>query len=417
VNPVKDEKSEEITESESVKVPEEQQATPEENEKPAEVPQAPPQIINQQPAPAQLNPPQLNPNARPFRPQQKFNPRAGPQNQQHPQRWMPPQMRPMRPMMGRPQMRGNFPPRPYFQRNPGGGQIPPGPGQPRFGFFPQNGPPRPILTAPNPNQPTYIPSPIVAQPAMPRKVLINPNFKGGVEAAKSERKNLEIFNKLTYKNSFLDQLLKDHFSTQSQSMLSEDELLRKQQEFINRNIRSIEKRRHDQRSPSPNYRRSYSHSPSPPRNFRRRPMRNYERRRSTGDNKQKDENLPEEDEETRAYRLKIETQRKQREELLRQKEMRRKQQMEQKVKEKEPSEPLKPIVVTEKKIILTKKARLDEKSTTPPLLDEAISASLVSNRKITLKSAPATSSKGSDVKIGIAGNEKRKLQKFIAAEN
>lgn len=200
--------------------------------------------------------------------------------------------------------------------------------------------------------------------------------------------------------------------------MSEDELLRKQQEFINRNMRSIEKRRHE-RSPSPNYRRSYSHSPSPPRNYRRRPpFRNYERRRmSMGDNKSKDENQPEEDEETRAYRQKIETQRKQREELLRQKEMRRKQQMEAKAKEKEPTEPLKPITVTDKKIILTKKPRLDEKSTTPPL-DEAPPASLISNRKIMVrKDVKNASGSGIEMKIGIPGSEKRKLQKIIKAEN
>lgn len=41
--------------------------------------------------------------------------------------------------------------------------------------------------------PAYVPSPIMgsqAPPVMPRKVLINPNFKGGVEAAKSKK----VFN-------------------------------------------------------------------------------------------------------------------------------------------------------------------------------------------------------------------------------
>jgi hypothetical protein len=209
---------------------------------------------------------------------------------------------------------------------------------------------------------------------------------------------------------FLDQILKDFSSSASSSLMpmSEDELLRKQQEFISRNMRSIEKRRHE-RSPSPGYRRSYSHSPSPPRfNQRRRPpFKRYEKRRSADGGKSKDENLPEEDEETRAYREKIETQRKQREELLRQKEMRRRQQMEAKVKE---TEPLKPLVVTEKKIILTKKARLDEKSTTPPIDEAPLPASLTTGRKILLKAKE-------DAKIGIAGSEKRKLQKIIKAEN
>lgn len=41
--------------------------------------------------------------------------------------------------------------------------------------------------------PAYVPSPIMGNqaPVMPRKVLINPNFKGGVEAAKS-KKDLNI---------------------------------------------------------------------------------------------------------------------------------------------------------------------------------------------------------------------------------
>lgn len=54
--------------------------------------------------------------------------------------------------------------------------------------------------------PAYVPSPIMsnqAQPAMPRKVLINPNFKGGVEAAKSKRKfNFILSSSLTLKLLF-----------------------------------------------------------------------------------------------------------------------------------------------------------------------------------------------------------------------
>ncbi|KAL7013695.1 hypothetical protein ACKWTF_015533 [Chironomus riparius] len=305
----------------------------------------------------------------------------------------PPQMGPLRPG-GPQQMRpgGPFPQRApfYMQQRPGGPNRPPGPPNSRFFFQNQN------QGSGSNSGPGYVPSPIAPNvPIMPRKVLINPNFKGGIEAVKT-------------------QLLKEHFS-QSSSM-SEDELLRKQQEFINSNMRSIEKRRHE-RSPSPNYRRSYSHSPSPPRNYRRRPFRPYERRRSMGDKdgnkaKEKDENLPEEDEETRAYRQKIETQRKQREELLRQKEMRRKLQMEAKVKE---TEPLKPIVVTEKKIILTKKPRLDEKSTTPPIDDAPLPATLTTQRKIVLRTSKEV--KSGEAKIGIAGAEKKKLQKIIKAEN
>lgn len=204
---------------------------------------------------------------------------------------------------------------------------------------------------------------------------------------------------------FLAQLMKDHFAP---AQSSEEELLRKQEEFINRNMRSIEKRKYE-RSPSPNHRRSYSPSPPryPRRQFNRGGGRNYgERRRSFGD--KKDENNPDEDDETKAYRKEIEKQKKQREELLKQKELKRKQQMEQKVKDKDPVEqqqPLKPIVVTEKKIILTKKPRLEEKSTTPPL-----SEAKVGMRRIVLK--PSESAK-----VGLGGAEKRKLQNIIKAEN
>lgn len=56
-------------------------------------------------------------------------------------------------------------------------------------FYPAPGP---IGDQPMQNNPPYVPSPILAGgnvgqgSALPRKVLINPNFKGGVEAAKSK---------------------------------------------------------------------------------------------------------------------------------------------------------------------------------------------------------------------------------------
>lgn len=117
------------------------------------------------------------PSHRQFRPQ-KFQPRNNWNNGMP--RWpqggqFSGQRPPLRgpPMMGRPQMRP-FPPQhqPFFGRPP----------QQRFFFNNQGRPP-----APN-----YVPSPIQSGPApmgvasMPRKVLINPNFKGGVEAAKSK---------------------------------------------------------------------------------------------------------------------------------------------------------------------------------------------------------------------------------------
>lgn len=201
--------------------------------------------------------------------------------------------------------------------------------------------------------------------------------------------------------------MKDQFFSSSSSMLPEDELLRKQQEFINHNMRQIEKRRHE-RTPSPEYRRGYSHSPSPPR-YRRRPnYKNNDRRRDFGVNegKGKDENQPEEDEETRAYRQQIESQAKKREEIIRQKEMRRRQLLEQKVKETLPAEPLQPIVVTDKKIVLKRKT--PEKSTTPPIKD----APVTPTRRIVLK--PSKEGKaGVEMKPALAEGHKRKIQKIL----
>lgn len=168
-------------------------------------------------------------------------------------------------------------------------------------------------------------------------------------------------------------------------------------------MRQIEKRRHE-RTPSPEYRRSYSHSP--PRHRRRTNFRNnYDRKRDFGSNgeKSKDENLPEEDEETRAYRQQIETQRKRREEILRQKEMRRKEQVEKKAKETVPAEPLQPIVVTDKKIVLKRKT--PEKSTTPPIKD----APVTPTRRIVLK----PSKEAGDLKPMLADGGKRKIQKLL----
>lgn len=201
--------------------------------------------------------------------------------------------------------------------------------------------------------------------------------------------------------------MKDQFFS-SGSALPEDELLRKQQEFINHNMRQIEKRRHE-RTPSPEYRRGYSRSPSPPRHRRRGPFKSYDRRRNfaDNDNKGKDENLPEEDEETRAYRQQIESQRKKREEILRQKEMRRRQLAEQKSKETQPAEPLQAIVVTDKKIVLKRKSSPD-KSTTPPIKD----APVTPTRRIVLK--PSKEMKGvQEVKPALADGSKRKIQKIL----
>lgn len=118
----------------------------------------------------------------------------GPQQQQMPpfQRQSGPVMRMPGPghMQGGPpqrQMRPGFQSQqrpPFFNNNFMHGR-PPMPRQ-RF-FYPNSGPMGGDSTMQG--SPGYVPSPIMAGnsgPGMPRKVLINPNFKGGVEAAKSE---------------------------------------------------------------------------------------------------------------------------------------------------------------------------------------------------------------------------------------
>jgi len=138
-----------------------------------------------------------------------------------------------------------------------------------------------------------------------------------------------------------------------------------------------------------------------PRNFNNRNHNNNHSKSDSGTSK--DENQPEEDDEMRAYRQQIETQRRKREEILRQKEARRRQLMEQKVKEKEPEDVrLQPIVVTEKKILL-KKPRLDdrspEKSTTPPIAVQEISPSKpAATRRIVLKPSNVTKERQAMVK-------------------
>ena len=254
------------------------------------------------------------------------------------------------PMM-RPQQHGRMPlhggvrggpfggPRPYFnnfmQPRPGGPSL-----RPRF--FYQNA--APVIPDPTPPGPPFNNNPTAGNGG--RKVLINPNFKGAVEAA-------------------TNQLFKDQFYA---NRLSDVELQRQQQEFINKNLRCVEKRRHD-RTPSPDYgsSRRFSKSPTPPP--RRNNIRSGYSSRYHGNRSGSKDNDPAEDEETRVYRQQIESQKQKREEMIRQKEMRRKQVAEQKQKQTQPEDRLRPIIVTEKKIIL-KKVKIDEsspeKSSTPP---------------------------------------------------
>ncbi|XP_061403059.1 serine/arginine repetitive matrix protein 2 [Musca vetustissima] len=94
------------------------------------------------------------------------------------------------------------------------------------------------------NQISVQPAP--ASAIAPRKVLINPNFKGGVEAATSK------FIQET-------QYMGINAGGQAPRVQSDEELLRQQEEFINKNREHIEKRRHA-REVSPT-RRSRSRSP------------------------------------------------------------------------------------------------------------------------------------------------------------
>ncbi|XP_037050130.1 uncharacterized protein LOC119084315 [Bradysia coprophila] len=276
---------------------------------------------------------------------------------------------------------------PYNQQNP----------QQIMGHFEQNGPmmypsrpPFRCPTAPQyPGPPRHETAPPhIAPPGLPaivpRKVLINPNFKGGVQAA-------------------TNQLMMDTLGNpQYMSAQSDAELLRQQEAFINKNRMHIEKRRYER---SPDRDRERDRSYSPPRRERRysrereirKPMQNRggrnqragsrdrpftKRRRSSSLerdklNKVDDKPNEPEDEETKKYRLEIEKQKSMREKILRDKEMRRRQAAEEKTKddEKKPAdEPattkLTPIIVTEKKIISLKK-----KTETNPVVQRTTSSS------------------------------------------
>lgn len=134
-------------------------------------------------------------------------------NQQQPPRWnnVPPQqqmpfhrgplLRPPGHNMQGPQrqMRPGFHPRPpFFNNNFMQSRGPIRPPMVRQRFFYQNQQP---IGDPSMQGPGYVPAPIMggsnsAAPAMPRRVLINPNFKGGVEAAKSNLIFLIFFDNI-----------------------------------------------------------------------------------------------------------------------------------------------------------------------------------------------------------------------------
>lgn len=152
------------------------------------------------------------PSRQPFRQKfQRWPNQGGPRWNNHPMgpQQMPPYQRQSGPVMRMPghmmqggppqrQMRPGFQPQqrpPFFNNNFMQRGRPPMQRQ-RF-FYPNSGP-----MGGDPSMqgsPAYVPTPIMGGnpgPAMPRKVLINPNFKGGVEAAKSEFWWLEIQKKV-----------------------------------------------------------------------------------------------------------------------------------------------------------------------------------------------------------------------------
>lgn len=114
-----------------------------------------------------------------------------------------------------------------------------GPQPPNVGPIPQNPsmPPQAQQTAAQ--QPASMTAQIPGlAPVRPSKVLINPNFKGGVDAAK--------------KNFIKETQFISTISSHVTHLQSDEELLRQQEEFIKKNVQHIEKRRHE-RSPPPHH--------------------------------------------------------------------------------------------------------------------------------------------------------------------
>ncbi|KAM7347725.1 uncharacterized protein ACRADG_007221 isoform 2-T2 [Cochliomyia hominivorax] len=190
---------------------------------------------------------------------------AGPRNVFRPEGPMglPPGMRPgMR--MQRPPLQA-LPP--HTMPNQGNFINAPHPIRPQTGPVPQppsGAPSVPGQTTPVTNQqPPTGQLPAAAPPLAPRKVLINPNFKGGVEAATSK-----FIQETQYMNAI-------NTHVPPVRVQSDEELLRQQEEFINKNREHIEKRRHA-RDVSPG-RRSRSRSRS---RTRSRTPRSVSRERS-----------------------------------------------------------------------------------------------------------------------------------------
>lgn len=157
------------------------------------------------------------------------------------------------------------PPNQMMQHRPPFGPYPPPnrPGNMRLPMNPAIPPhPQPISPA---IPTTSLPLPIIGAP---RKVLINPNFKGGVQAATSKfllfflsfHFSMSASNRVACFMFIVDQLM---LETMKNSQILENsreaELLRQQEAFINQNRMHIEKRR-----------RSREHSPERDREYRDR---------------------------------------------------------------------------------------------------------------------------------------------------
>ncbi|XP_055677572.1 histone-lysine N-methyltransferase SETD1B-A isoform X2 [Lutzomyia longipalpis] len=312
------------------------------------------------------------------------------------------QFRPFNPNGVRPSFRPNMPRMPPRME----GMRPQFAGNQASSTFP--GPPRPPQAYPGPQNPMPMGpggQPQQSASKMPRKVLINPNFKGGVEAATTQLM-MDTMQHPQFINS-----ISSHVS----HLHSDEELLRQQEEFIIKNQMHIEKRRLERtperererdRDYSPPRRRASSRervrsgwrsrrgdSPDGGRDWRRR-RRSMSPERSKGDEKKNEKPHEDEDEETRAYRIEIEKQKAMREKILRDKEARRRkaaeekakgeekqqqqqQQQQQQVVEKKkeegaPPPKLTPLVVTESKIISLKRKPEQSQTNAAPAKQPAV---------------------------------------------
>ncbi|XP_052873429.1 protein split ends [Anopheles cruzii] len=141
------------------------------------------------------------------------------------------------------------------------------------------------------------PLPAIVTPAVapfPQKVLINPNFKGGVEAVKNQLMRDAALNSQQFVASV----------SSVGRQVSDEELLRQQEEFINKNRIEVEKRRQE-RSPSPSRERDRDRERERERErdrarSRERETRERERERERDRDRERERDVRSRDRETRA---------------------------------------------------------------------------------------------------------------------